>query len=104
MMDQTQPTMPPDHWQKPMARVRQANFSLLQQVEEENMVPEPEARTLRMRQRIADPLERGITVSLHSSQQISKQPLSLIVVSFFYIIIQKKAHRFKSATYSIYLI
>ena len=79
MMDQIQPTIPPFHWQKPMARVMQKNSFLLQQVEEENMVPEPAERTLEIKQRMADILVSSTTDFLHSMQQISQQPLSPIL-------------------------
>ena len=82
MMPQIQPTMPPLYWQNPIARAMQKNCYLLQQVEEENIVPDPATIMLLMRQRMAEHLESVTTEFLHSWQQISQQPLSPIVIVF----------------------
>ena len=66
IMDQIQPMTPPLPWQKPIKRVRQKNFSLLQQVEAENIVPFPDEAKLMRRHMIAEHLVRDTTDFLHS--------------------------------------
>ena len=81
MTPQIQPMIPPLAWQKPIPRVMQKNSFLLQQVDAENMVPEPALKKLHKRAIMAAHLVRVTTDALHSVQQISQQLLSDIVIN-----------------------